>query len=496
MTIRRSADDRRAGQLERRDPQPRRRADLRAEGLGRLPAAGASRTRRRILGKKESGAAVSSSPSTSRTARSSATTRTSRSRPRCKNAKASLWTIVLQETHAVPATPEARERAMVLTDVAMASGGASKAVLTRMAIPQGFTWAATLLTSQFDRDLQPSGIADSGHEAGSRRHAKRRAPVRAALGVVVRRGPLGIAAALAVLVAATATGRAPGRLPRRHGHRAAQRHGHRRRAASRERARAATTSRSSRTACCRTSRSSRASGSRSRSRSCSTPARAWTPKLAVAQEAAIGFARRLGPHDWRRSSTSTTTSASCRTFTATTPRSKRRSARRPPAARRRSTTRSTSRSDDLERQRAGVRTTRSGGRPSSCSRTARTRRASRTTTTCSTQSKRADVGGLRDRPAVEGRDARRGTATTKADFVLRTLSQGNGRPGVFRRRPDAAVRHLRADRRRARQPVRDRLHVQEQEARRHVAQGRGPLDASPASTRAHASGYFAPAANR
>lgn len=67
-----------------------------------------------------------------------------------KNGKSTLWTVVLQETHAVPATPEARERAMVLTDVAMASGGGSKAVLTRMAIPQGLAWAATLLTSQFD----------------------------------------------------------------------------------------------------------------------------------------------------------------------------------------------------------------------------------------------------------------------------------------------------------------------------------------------------------
>jgi hypothetical protein len=67
-----------------------------------------------------------------------------------KNAKATLWTVVLQETHAVPSTPEARERAIVLTDVAVASGGGSKAVLTRMAIPQGMAWAGTLLTSQFD----------------------------------------------------------------------------------------------------------------------------------------------------------------------------------------------------------------------------------------------------------------------------------------------------------------------------------------------------------
>ena len=67
-----------------------------------------------------------------------------------KNAKTTLWTVVLQERREPPTTPEARERSIVLTDVAMASGGGSKAVMTRMAIPQGFTWAATLLTNQFD----------------------------------------------------------------------------------------------------------------------------------------------------------------------------------------------------------------------------------------------------------------------------------------------------------------------------------------------------------
>jgi hypothetical protein len=67
-----------------------------------------------------------------------------------KNAKATLWTVALREKDVAPVTPEARERAIVLTDVAVASGGGSKAVLTRMAVPQGFTWAATLLTSQLD----------------------------------------------------------------------------------------------------------------------------------------------------------------------------------------------------------------------------------------------------------------------------------------------------------------------------------------------------------
>ncbi len=67
-----------------------------------------------------------------------------------KNAKVTLWTVVLQEQHTPPTTPEARERAIVLTDVAAASGGGNKPVLTRMAIPQGMAWAATLLTSQYD----------------------------------------------------------------------------------------------------------------------------------------------------------------------------------------------------------------------------------------------------------------------------------------------------------------------------------------------------------
>lgn len=67
-----------------------------------------------------------------------------------KNAKCTLWTVVLQEQHTPPTTPEARERAMVLTDVAVASGGGNKGVMTHMAIPQGFTWAATLLGSQYD----------------------------------------------------------------------------------------------------------------------------------------------------------------------------------------------------------------------------------------------------------------------------------------------------------------------------------------------------------
>ncbi len=68
-----------------------------------------------------------------------------------KNTKVTLWTVALQERRGgPPITPEARERAIVLTDVAVASGGASKALISRQAIPLGLTWAATMLNSQYD----------------------------------------------------------------------------------------------------------------------------------------------------------------------------------------------------------------------------------------------------------------------------------------------------------------------------------------------------------
>lgn len=68
-----------------------------------------------------------------------------------KNTNVTLWTVVLQERRGgPPMTPEARERAIVLTDVAVASGGASKALISRQAIPLGLTWAATMLNSQYD----------------------------------------------------------------------------------------------------------------------------------------------------------------------------------------------------------------------------------------------------------------------------------------------------------------------------------------------------------
>ncbi len=67
-----------------------------------------------------------------------------------QNAKASLFTVALQESHDTPNTPEARERAIVLSDVASSSGGGNKALITRQAIPLGLNWVATLLISQYD----------------------------------------------------------------------------------------------------------------------------------------------------------------------------------------------------------------------------------------------------------------------------------------------------------------------------------------------------------
>ena len=92
---------------------------------------------------------------------------------------------------------------------------------------------------------------------------------------------------------AAAAASAAGAVPRRRRGRLAQRHGHRRHGALRHRPRPRRTSTSSRTASSRTSPSSTGPTSRSRSRCCSTRAPAWSRKLPTAQEAAIGFAKRL-----------------------------------------------------------------------------------------------------------------------------------------------------------------------------------------------------------
>lgn len=68
-----------------------------------------------------------------------------------KQAGAVLWTIVLQRGPAPDLTvPELRERAMVLTDVAAESGGATQTVLSRQGLGPAFVAVAALLTSEYD----------------------------------------------------------------------------------------------------------------------------------------------------------------------------------------------------------------------------------------------------------------------------------------------------------------------------------------------------------
>jgi hypothetical protein len=61
-----------------------------------------------------------------------------------------LWAVLLLEQRSSPTTPEAREREIVVSDVASDSGGGNKPLISRQAIPLGLTWAATRLLSQID----------------------------------------------------------------------------------------------------------------------------------------------------------------------------------------------------------------------------------------------------------------------------------------------------------------------------------------------------------
>jgi len=61
-----------------------------------------------------------------------------------------LWPVLLLEQRSPPTSPEARERAIVVSDVATESGGGNKRLISRQAIGLGFTWAATRLLSQLD----------------------------------------------------------------------------------------------------------------------------------------------------------------------------------------------------------------------------------------------------------------------------------------------------------------------------------------------------------
>jgi hypothetical protein len=62
---------------------------------------------------------------------------------------ATLWTIVLQSRFASGTSPEIRERARVVTDVATDSGGLNRTVLSRQGIPDAFARIASLLASTY-----------------------------------------------------------------------------------------------------------------------------------------------------------------------------------------------------------------------------------------------------------------------------------------------------------------------------------------------------------
>jgi hypothetical protein len=66
-----------------------------------------------------------------------------------RQAHAPLWTVELQD----PAPPQSfarRERAMVVTDVASASGGGTQAVLASISLPQAFGKVATAIGARYD----------------------------------------------------------------------------------------------------------------------------------------------------------------------------------------------------------------------------------------------------------------------------------------------------------------------------------------------------------
>lgn len=67
-----------------------------------------------------------------------------------KSMGASLWVVTLQQTGTQPITArEARERAAVLGDVTVESGGWNKVILTPQAIPQAFDTVTSLILSRY-----------------------------------------------------------------------------------------------------------------------------------------------------------------------------------------------------------------------------------------------------------------------------------------------------------------------------------------------------------
>lgn len=67
-----------------------------------------------------------------------------------QEAGASLWAITMDSPAQNQLSREARERAIVLGDVTVQSGGMNKPLLTRQAIDGAFSSVAALLTSQYD----------------------------------------------------------------------------------------------------------------------------------------------------------------------------------------------------------------------------------------------------------------------------------------------------------------------------------------------------------
>ena len=62
---------------------------------------------------------------------------------------AALWTIVLQRNTPDVMSREWQERATVVNDIAFESGGANKTIISDLGIQSAFTWAISLLTTQY-----------------------------------------------------------------------------------------------------------------------------------------------------------------------------------------------------------------------------------------------------------------------------------------------------------------------------------------------------------
>jgi hypothetical protein len=85
-----------------------------------------------------------------------------------RSAGASLWVIVLQNARQTDQSPEARERAAVIGDVATASGGMNRVTLSGQSLEPAFESLAALLASRYlvvygrpDQMIPPSSITVS-----------------------------------------------------------------------------------------------------------------------------------------------------------------------------------------------------------------------------------------------------------------------------------------------------------------------------------------------